>query len=68
MASVAVIISGKPRSFKRCYPSFKENIIDTLRQKSRQYLFSNSLAPTLVVSCLKALEIINNLFILFRIF
>ena len=30
MASVAVIISGNPRSFKRCYPSFKENIIDTL--------------------------------------
>ena len=40
--------------------SASKNIVDTLRQKSRPYLFSNSLAPTLVVACLKALEIINS--------
>ena len=42
------------------FVSASKNIIDTLRQKSRPYLFSNSLAPTLVVACLKALEIINS--------
>lgn len=41
------------------FVSSSKNIIDTLRQKSRPYLFSNSLAPALVVACLKALEIIN---------
>ena len=40
--------------------SASKNIVDTLRQKSRPYLFSNSLAPALVVACLKALEIINS--------
>ena len=40
--------------------SASKNIIDTLRQKSRPYLFSNSLAPVLVVSCIKALEIIKS--------
>ena len=40
--------------------SASKNIVDTLRQKSRPYLFSNSLAPALVVACLKALEIIIN--------
>ena len=40
--------------------SASKNIVNTLRQKSRPYLFSNSLAPALVVACLKALEIINN--------
>ena len=33
--------------------------MDTLRQKSRPYLFSNSLAPALVVACLKAIDIIS---------
>ena len=42
------------------FVSASKNIIDTLRQKSRPYIFSNSLAPTLVVACLKALEIINS--------
>jgi glycine C-acetyltransferase len=42
------------------FVSASSNIIDTLRQKSRPYLFSNSLAPNLVVACLKAFEIINN--------
>lgn len=41
------------------FVSASKSIIDTLRQKSRPYLFSNSLAPALVVACLKALEIIN---------
>ena len=40
--------------------SASKNIVDTLRQKSRPYLFSNSLAPALVVASLKALEIINS--------
>ena len=40
--------------------SASKNIVDTLRQKSRPYLFSNSLAPALVVACLKALQIINS--------
>lgn len=40
--------------------SASKNIVDTLRQKSRPYLFSNSLAPALVVACLKALEIVNS--------
>ena len=40
--------------------SASKNIVDTLRQKSRPYLFSNSLAPALVVACLKALEINNS--------
>lgn len=42
------------------FTSGKKEIIEILRQKSRPYLFSNSLAPALVVACLKALEIINN--------
>ena len=42
------------------FVSASSSIIETLRQKSRPYLFSNSLAPTLVVACLKAFEIINN--------
>ncbi len=42
------------------FVSASSNIINTLRQKSRPYLFSNSLAPTLVVACIKAFEIINN--------
>ncbi|MFL2511226.1 MAG: glycine C-acetyltransferase [Candidatus Neomarinimicrobiota bacterium] len=42
------------------FVSASSSIVDTLRQKSRPYLFSNSLAPALVVACLKAFEIINN--------
>jgi len=42
------------------FVSASKNIIDTLRQKSRPYLFSNSLAPALVVACIKALEIIDS--------
>lgn len=35
----------------------KQSVIDMLRQKSRPYLFSNSLAPSLVGSSLKAIEL-----------
>lgn len=34
----------------------KKNVIDMLRQRSRPYLFSNSLAPALVGAALKAIE------------
>tara|TARA_Y100000389_G_scaffold191124_1_gene216766 strand:- start:4390 stop:5568 length:1179 start_codon:yes stop_codon:yes gene_type:complete len=35
-------------------------IIEILRQKSRPYLFSNSLAPALVAACIKVFDIIEN--------
>tara|TARA_B110000977_G_scaffold49613_1_gene67407 strand:- start:212 stop:934 length:723 start_codon:yes stop_codon:yes gene_type:complete len=37
----------------------KKEIIELLRQKSRPYLFSNSLAPTIVGASLKVFEIIS---------
>ncbi len=37
-----------------------KEIIDYLRQRSRPYLFSNTLAPLMVVGALKALEVIQN--------
>ncbi|MCL3779864.1 glycine C-acetyltransferase [Prolixibacteraceae bacterium JC049] len=39
--------------------SGKKEIIDMLRQKSRPYLFSNTLAPATVGASLKVLEILN---------
>ena len=39
--------------------SSSSEIIETLRQKSRPYLFSNSLAPPLVAACIKVFEIIS---------
>ena len=42
------------------FTSASNEIINTLRQKSRPYLFSNSLAPNIVCASLKALEIIQN--------
>tara|TARA_B100001029_G_scaffold110373_1_gene91075 strand:+ start:7362 stop:8549 length:1188 start_codon:yes stop_codon:yes gene_type:complete len=38
----------------------KKEIIDILRQKSRPYLFSNTLAPAIVGASLKAIELIQN--------
>jgi glycine C-acetyltransferase len=35
----------------------RQNVVDMLRQKSRPYLFSNSLAPSLVGASLKAIEL-----------
>ena len=37
-----------------------KEIIEILRQKSRPYLFSNSLAPPLVAACIKVFDIIQN--------
>jgi len=42
------------------YTSGRAEIIELLRQRSRPYLFSNSLAPSIVSASLKALEIITN--------
>ncbi len=39
------------------YTSGRQEIIDLLRQRSRPYLFSNTLAPPIVGATLKALEI-----------
>ena len=41
------------------YTTGKKEIITLLRQRSRPYLFSNSLAPSIVGASLKVLEILN---------
>jgi len=41
------------------YISGRQEIIDLLRQRSRPYLFSNSLAPPIVGGSLKALELVE---------
>ncbi len=40
--------------------SASKNIVDTLRQKSRPYLFSNALSPSIVSATMKALEIVES--------
>ena len=42
------------------FTSGKKEIIDILRQKSRPYLFSNTLAPAIVGASLKAIDLIEN--------
>ena len=42
------------------FVSSSKEIIETLRQKSRPYLFSNSLAPPLVAACIKVFNMIEN--------
>jgi glycine C-acetyltransferase len=42
------------------YTSGRKEIIELLRQRSRPYLFSNTLAPTIVGGSLKALEMLTN--------
>lgn len=42
------------------YTTGKKEIIEILRQRSRPYLFSNSLAPAIVGATLKVLDIISN--------
>ena len=42
------------------FTSAKKEIVEMLRQKSRPYLFSNSLAPVIVASSIKVLEILKN--------
>ncbi|WP_437192848.1 glycine C-acetyltransferase [Planctomicrobium sp. SH527] len=41
------------------YTSGRKPIVDWLRQRSRPYLFSNSLAPAIVAASLKALDLIH---------
>ena len=41
------------------YTSGKKEIIELLRQRSRTYLFSNSLAPAIVAGSLKALDLLT---------
>ncbi len=41
------------------FTSGHKEIIDLLRQRSRPYLFSNTVAPPIVAACLKALEILT---------
>ena len=41
------------------YTSGRKEIIDMLRQRSRPYLFSNTVAPVICAASLKALEIIS---------
>ena len=41
------------------FTSGKKEIIDVLRQKSRPYLFSNTLAPPIVGASMKAIELIQ---------
>ena len=42
------------------FTSGRQEIIDFLRQRSRPYLFSNSLAPVIVCASLKGLEMISS--------
>ncbi len=41
------------------YTSGKKEIIDLLRQRSRPYLFSNTVAPTIAAASLKCLEMLS---------
>jgi glycine C-acetyltransferase len=41
------------------YTSGRKEIIETLRQRSRPYLFSNTLAPMIVAGSIKALELLS---------
>ncbi|MBT3590124.1 MAG: glycine C-acetyltransferase [Candidatus Marinimicrobia bacterium] len=42
------------------FTSGKQEIIDLLRQRSRPYLFSNSVAPSIVAAGLKAFELLSS--------
>ncbi len=42
------------------YTSGRKEIIELLRQRSRPYLFSNSLAPPIVAASLKAIQLLND--------
>ena len=42
------------------YTSGRKEIVDLLRQRSRPYLFSNTVAPSIVAGSLKALELIQS--------
>ncbi|CAB5693077.1 glycine C-acetyltransferase [Aeromonas dhakensis] len=42
------------------YTSGKKEVIDWLRQRSRPYLFSNSLAPSIVAATIKVIDMLAN--------
>jgi len=42
------------------FTSGRKEVVDLLRQRSRPYLFSNTVAPPIVAACLKAIEILTN--------
>jgi glycine C-acetyltransferase len=42
------------------FTSGRKEVVDLLRQRSRPYLFSNSVAPHIVAATLKALELLSN--------
>ncbi len=42
------------------YVAAHQEIVDVLRQRARPYLFSNSLAPSIVEATLKALDLVEN--------
>ena len=42
------------------YTSGRKEIVDLLRQRSRPYLFSNTVAPSIVAASLKALELVSS--------
>jgi glycine C-acetyltransferase len=42
------------------FTSGRKEIVDLLRQRSRPYLFSNTVAPPIVAAVLKALEVLTN--------
>ena len=42
------------------YTSGRKEVIELLRQRSRPYLFSNTLAPAVVAASLKALELLGS--------
>ena len=42
------------------FTSARKNIVELLRQRSRPYLFSNSVAPHIVAGTLKALELLSS--------
>ena len=41
------------------FTSGRKQIVDLLRQRSRPYLFSNTVAPPIVAACVKALELLT---------
>jgi len=42
-----------------CYTSTKKEIVDWLRQRSRPYLFSNSLAPVIAATSIKVIDMLE---------
>jgi len=42
------------------FTSGRSRIVELLRQRSRPYLFSNTVAPSIVAGCIKALELLTS--------